>query len=332
MTVSATPYQAAGLQRLKGEMHLHSHHSDGQDSVAAMLHACRAAGYDFVVLTDHNTVSGGPELLAAPGVATLLGAEATTFHGHAVCTGITALPEWRDLERRGMDAFAADVHAQDGLLTVAHPARLGSPVCTGCAWEWPVRPDAVDLWEVFSGGSPSEAELELALTFWQRLLLAGGRAGPVAAGDVHSAAAAAAPRAATYVYTPSPAPMAILAALRERRLFASRGPLIDFWLEAEDGCRTLVGERVAADARWRPCCRLEPPEAWRGARLRALLADRPPRADRALAPTELPVLGTALDVPWGEPLPRWDGVICVYAEVRAADGTLQAVTAPIWIR
>ena len=46
---------------LKFEPHLHTLHSDGQDSVASMFEACKAAGYDAVALTDHNTVSGLPE-------------------------------------------------------------------------------------------------------------------------------------------------------------------------------------------------------------------------------------------------------------------------------
>src|SRR5438067_1762741 len=83
-----------------------------------------------------NTRSGGRELPREEGFACLLGAELTTFRGHAVCTGITAMPEWRDLERRGVDALAREVHAQGGLFTIAHPLRLGSPLCSGCTWEW----------------------------------------------------------------------------------------------------------------------------------------------------------------------------------------------------
>src|SRR5207248_2049905 len=192
------------------------------------------------------------------GFACLLGAELTTFRGHAVCTGITAMPEWRDLERRGIDAFARDVHAQGGLFTIAHPLRLGSPLCSGCTWEWPVAPRSVDLWEVFSGGSPPDGEPEVSLRFWQRLLAAGGHVAPVAAGDVHSFLAASAPRAATYVYAARHEPWAILTALRARRLFASRGPLLDVWLEGEGARRSLlVGGRAMASGRWRPRFRLE---------------------------------------------------------------------------
>ncbi|MHB8620504.1 MAG: PHP domain-containing protein, partial [Chloroflexota bacterium] len=103
------PY--AGFQCLKGETHLHTLHSDGRDGVAEMFRACHRAGYDFAVLTDHNTLSGSPEALAA-GTAlpagALVGTELTTFRGHAVCTGVACMPEWRDLEQRGVDAFARE--------------------------------------------------------------------------------------------------------------------------------------------------------------------------------------------------------------------------------
>src|SRR5579883_2007747 len=94
------PYDQSSLLRLKGEPHLHTLHSDGRDAVPAMFDACRRAGYDFAVLTDHNTVSGQPEAAEQEILPAIGGTELTTFRGHAVCTGVTQLPEWRNLETR----------------------------------------------------------------------------------------------------------------------------------------------------------------------------------------------------------------------------------------
>jgi hypothetical protein len=243
--IEADPYTAGGFQVLKVETHLHTLHSDGQDSVEAMFSACLGAGYDAVALTDHNTLSG---LDAAKGVADGLGlilipgVEVTTFRGHAVALGVTRVPEWRDLESRGMDALADDVHADGGVLCVAHPAALGSPVCSGCTWEWPIEPASIDLWEIFSAPRPN-ADVSQAL--WQQVLERGGRAAPVAAGDVHSVAAAARLKAATYVYARERSAAAVLDALRKRRLFASRGERLDFWLERDDDI-VFVGGRASA--------------------------------------------------------------------------------------
>src|SRR5437870_1561771 len=126
--IEANPYTAGGYQVLKVETHLHTLHSDGQDSVEAMFSACLSAGYDAVALTDHNTLSGldvARDAVAGLGLILIPGVEVTTFRGHAVVLGVTRVPEWRDLESRGMDALAEGVHADGGLLCVAHPAALG---------------------------------------------------------------------------------------------------------------------------------------------------------------------------------------------------------------
>ncbi|GAC1319053.1 MAG: hypothetical protein NVSMB2_14150 [Chloroflexota bacterium] len=235
--VRADPYAAAGYVVLKVETHLHTLHSDGRDSVRDMLAACRDADYDAVAVTDHNTVSGLAEAREAAeklGLILIPGVELTTFHGHAVLLGIDYVPEWRNLdsaeiahplpdqaawvEPRSMNAVADEVHAAGGLVCVAHPAALGSPLCSGCSWDWPIDPTKIDLWEIFNAGRPYP---DLPYELWRRLVSRGSRAAPVAAGDVHSVAAARARRPATYVYAQHRTPEAVLVALRQGRLFTS---------------------------------------------------------------------------------------------------------------
>jgi PHP domain len=288
--IGVDPYVAGGYKVLKVETHLHTLHSDGQHGVSAMLEACKSAGYDAVALTDHNTLSGLHEATVAAerlGLILLLGVEVTTFRGHAVALGVVSVPEWRDLEQRGMDALADDVHAEGGLLCVAHPAALGSPICSGCAWAWPVQPASVDLWEVFSAERPSS---EIPAELWRQLVAAGGHASPVAAGDVHSTSAAARLKTATYVYASERSPAAVLEALRGGRVFASAGPRLDFWLENGAGNIALVGSHVTP-GHWTP--RLSGP-------------------------------GFVREVELGRGR-------CLYAERRAADQRLEAISAPIWI-
>ncbi|HEV7666775.1 MAG TPA: CehA/McbA family metallohydrolase [Chloroflexota bacterium] len=249
--IGGSPYLAAGYRVLKLEPHLHTVHSDGSDTIAAMFEACRAAGYDAVALTDHNTVAGhaeAREVAAGLGLIFVPGVEVTTFHGHAVVLGSRSVPEWRDLEARGMDALAADVHNDGGVLSVAHPAALGSPLCSGCAWDWPTQPASIDGMEVFSAARPHTA---VPLALWRAALSRGSRVAPFGAGDVHSTAAAAEPRPATFVYAAGTSTAAVLDALRNRRLFASAGPPLDFWLSAADGASALAGERVT-ERGWTP--------------------------------------------------------------------------------
>ena len=106
--IGTNPYLTGGYLVVKFEPHLHTVHSDGQASVAAMFAACKAAGYQAVALTDHNTMSGVAEarsVAAELGLVLIPGVEVTTFHGHAVVLGVSRVPEWRDLESRGMDAL-----------------------------------------------------------------------------------------------------------------------------------------------------------------------------------------------------------------------------------
>jgi hypothetical protein len=251
--IGASPYDAAGYEVLKLETHLHTVHSDGQHGIREMFEACLAAGYQAVALTDHNTQSGVHEaarIASDLGLVFVPGVEVTTFRGHAVVLGVERVPEWRDLERRGMDALAGEIHAEGGVLCVAHPAALGSPVCSGCAWQWPIEPGSVDLWEVFSASRPN-AEVPLAL--WRQIVELGATAAPVAAGDVHSTAAASRPRIATHVYVRERSTDGVLDALRARRLFASTGERLDVWLTRDDGSLALAGETGCGDG-WTAHC------------------------------------------------------------------------------
>jgi hypothetical protein len=286
------PYTSAGYEVVKFEPHLHSVHSDGRSSVAAMFEACKRAGYDAVALTDHNTVSGLAEAAEAAAQLDLTfvpGVEVTTFSGHAVALGITFVPEWRDLETRGMDALATDVHRAGGVLNVAHPADRGSPLCSGCAWDWPVQPAAIDGWEIFNG---SRGHTGVPLALWRGLLRRGGGIAPLAGGDVHSTAAASAPRAATFVYVEQRTAEGVLDALRRRRVSVSRGMRLDFWAEHADGRIALAGARLRG-SEWTP---------------RVSVAEAVVR-----------------QIPFG------NGDRCLYAELLDADEELVAVSAPIWI-
>src|SRR5437867_67863 len=51
----ADPTRAPGWYR--GDLHSHSVHSDGSNTVAEMAEAASAIGLDFLAPTDHNTIS-----------------------------------------------------------------------------------------------------------------------------------------------------------------------------------------------------------------------------------------------------------------------------------
>ena len=60
------------------DLHVHSHFSDGSLSPAELIAAARKAGLSALALTDHNTVDGLPDFLAAAegtGIEAIAGAE-----------------------------------------------------------------------------------------------------------------------------------------------------------------------------------------------------------------------------------------------------------------
>lgn len=54
-----------GLLPLKGDLHLHSFHSDGKESPGFVAAACRRVGFDFMALTDHGQYAPSLEAQAA---------------------------------------------------------------------------------------------------------------------------------------------------------------------------------------------------------------------------------------------------------------------------
>lgn len=66
------------------DLHTHSHYSDGTFSPAQILAEAEKTGLSSVALTDHNTVAGLPEFLAAAGgqtVEAIPGVEISTAYG-----------------------------------------------------------------------------------------------------------------------------------------------------------------------------------------------------------------------------------------------------------
>jgi hypothetical protein len=49
------------LRPYKGDFHLHTYRSDGQESPAYVAGACRRAGLDFMAITDHRWYGGSVE-------------------------------------------------------------------------------------------------------------------------------------------------------------------------------------------------------------------------------------------------------------------------------
>ena len=130
-----------GRRWLAGDLHAHTVHSDGAQTIdeLAALAVCR--GLDFLAVTDHNTVSHHPWLPEAGrryGIALVPGQEVTTDRGHANVFGPVG---WVDF-REPADHWLAAAERGGGLMSVNHP------LAADCAWRQPVttRTRFVEVW------------------------------------------------------------------------------------------------------------------------------------------------------------------------------------------
>jgi hypothetical protein len=211
----------APLRPFKGDMHVHTTHSDGRASPLQMVRQGRAIGLDFLTFADHDVLDAnlptieqcarlGIDMLLLPGEEVSLRGP----RGHVIAFGphrdirlqikdvdydaeIAALA--RTLRKRTLvspltaEAYAHVLWAaqhirQDGvLLILAHPYWVGT---TGkyfpprCVVDQLLADGLVDAVEL-QGGSPSNEDNHLAVARHYELALTGRRLPVVGGSDAH---------------------------------------------------------------------------------------------------------------------------------------------------
>ena len=173
---------ATGARWYRGDLHLHTVHSDGERHPEELASAARTSGLDFIVSTEHNTNSANRAWPAChtPGLLVIPGEEVTTRHGHWLAVGLPpcAWVDWRYGPSDGVfPRFVAEVRDGGGLVVAAHP----SVPLPGAAWEFGF--DDVDALEVWNGRW--NLDDEFSLRTWQRLLRQGRRVTAVGGSDSH---------------------------------------------------------------------------------------------------------------------------------------------------
>ncbi|WP_274650222.1 CehA/McbA family metallohydrolase [Paenibacillus humicola] len=240
------------------ELHTHTVHSDGRQTLNELAQGAKALGFDCIALTDHNTMSGLSEreaVEAETGIAIIPGMEWTTFYGHMVTIGLTEYADWRKAERTNLLDGIADVHRCGGLAGMAHPFRIGSPICTGCRWEYEIADwRAIDYIEVWSGTFPQpKTDNARAFALWTERLDAGCRIAAVSGRDWHAQTPVEEPIAVTYLEAVDEAGRAVpdntagqaVKALKAGRASVTIGPLLTLAAEAA-GIRFGLGSVVPA--------------------------------------------------------------------------------------
>jgi predicted metal-dependent phosphoesterase TrpH len=241
------PERAAGRGRAwyRGDMHLHTVHSDGRRLPEEVAAGARAAGLDFIVSTEHNTSSAGRiwGAHAGPDLLILNGEEITTRNGHYLALGLppTAWIDWRYRAADGqLRRFTHDIHAAGGLAVAAHPYAP----CLGCAWKFGYAGmDAIEVWN-----GPWTADDEAAVATWDNLLVAGadrdGWLPAVGDSDAHNdGQVIGLPQ--TVVLADDLHRKAIMAGVRAGRSWIAESSAVDLSLSAAAAGRTAgIGERL----------------------------------------------------------------------------------------
>ena len=170
-----------GARWYSGGLHLHTVHSDGTLTVREISARARAAGLDFIAITDHNNTTHQTEAVPDDGLLRIVGEEVTTPGGHASVWGLGGVRDYVDFRVVPGDPRIADLvraaTARGALFSINHP----SASCAGCGWEHTV-PEGVIGIEIANG---NHGEIEKAIALWDALLKEGRHIVGVGSSDWH---------------------------------------------------------------------------------------------------------------------------------------------------
>ncbi len=212
-------YQIYQPQWLKGDLHVHTNHSDGIWSIDETLSRLEVAGMDFAAFTDHNTSSQNYAAHIPSPMIIIQGMEYTTSHGHANIYGVAdPLPDWRTDDAADQARHFVEVRQQGGQISINHPFDNRNP---GVRWDWDMNQDTwVELWN-----GPWRSSNQEALDWWQVQLREGHRRIAIGGSDTHN------PHSArkhglptTWVYSETPTAQGILSGIQQGHVFLTESP------------------------------------------------------------------------------------------------------------
>src|SRR5205085_253713 len=117
------PGTAAG-RWYRGDLHAHSEHSDGANSVDEIIDYTRRAGLDYFSLTDHNTITHWDDLarLDVEGAPLLIpGEEITMYGGHANVWGLDSWIDFRGSDAGRVQQLVDDANRRGSMFSINHP-------------------------------------------------------------------------------------------------------------------------------------------------------------------------------------------------------------------
>jgi hypothetical protein len=201
-TMLRTPLRA-GPEWYRGDLHLHTAHSDGQCAnqtgekvpcpVFLTVEAAAKRGLDFIAITDHNATSQYDAMRELQPyfdkVLLIPGREITTFQGHLNFLGTTSYLDFRLGSKSvpDMNTLLSNAKRLGAVVSINHPDAPSGEICMGCGWT-PATPADMRLLsavEAVNGGS--EMHGFNGVPFWDKELNAGYRLTGIGGSDNHNA-------------------------------------------------------------------------------------------------------------------------------------------------
>ena len=234
----------------RGDLHAHSEHSDGANTVDEIVGYVRRVGLDYFALTDHNTIAHWDDLarLDVDGGPLLIpGEEITMYGGHANVWALDGWIDWRATSDDRVHALIEEANRRGSMFSINHP---DSPI----PWRHNALRgyQAVEVWN-----APWRWFNEPALLRWIGHLDRGERMVAVGGSDSHCVPPAPMTQPngpgepCTWVYVEGPLTReAVLRAVEAGHVFLSEapnGPYVDFRASAADGARAIAGDLLAVE-------------------------------------------------------------------------------------
>ncbi len=257
-----------GAAWYRGDLHMHDAHSDGscqsQSGVKVpcplykTVEAAAARGLDFIVISDHNTISHYDAMRELqPYFDRMLmipGREITTFQGHANVFGTTEFIDFRLAKGHvTIGDILAQTEKMHGIFSINHPGLPSGSECMGCGWSVKDTDySRVAAIEAINGGTLDGPMSGIA--FWEKRLNQGFRLTGVGGSDNHNASLDPHARSAvgyptTVVYASDLSERAILDGIRAGHVFVdvrgSRDRGMEFAAEA-GGKTAMMGDAIAS--------------------------------------------------------------------------------------
>ncbi|HEY8172184.1 MAG TPA: CehA/McbA family metallohydrolase, partial [Dehalococcoidia bacterium] len=243
---------STGGRWYRGDLHAHSEHSDGANTVEEIVDYTRRVGLEYFALTDHNTISHWDELArinadaSSPGPLLIPGEEITMYGGHANVWGLEDWIDFRGSDSDKVRALVEEANRRGSMFSINHP---DSPI------PWlhdSVRSyQAVEVWN-----APWRWFNEPALVRWEDHLQRGERLVAVGGSDSHCVPPAKMTQPngpgepCTWVYLEGALTQrAVLEAVERGHVFISEapnGPFIEMRADTDGSgaFETLPGDRI----------------------------------------------------------------------------------------